>query len=154
MNFKKNDINYNRDKSEVTIESASSEFVTVFCIHRKKLKEDELFIKGNPLTSILFYGIERLNQHLSNEEYNVNAREKVLSGYTSTLYFQSLSGRHVAEHELHPYLLPNVIINRCNQDWRANHFYKYRIHVSMYNYSLVFLFGCCLPNWVNNSQTE
>lgn len=93
---------------------------------KKKLKEDELAIKAaidKQFTNMPFYGIERMTQYLRNEGFNVN--EKRVRKYYRDLCINAIFPKpkcttRNSEHELYPYLLRNMIINRCNQVWSTD----------------------------------
>lgn len=93
---------------------------------KKKLRVDELDIKeaiDKQFTKMPYYGIERMTQHLRNEGFIVN--EKRVRRYYRDLCINAIYPKpkittRNAEHELYPYLLRNMTIDRCNQVWSTD----------------------------------
>ena len=93
---------------------------------KKKLKVDELDIKEaivKQFTKMPYYGIERMTRHLRNEGFTVN--EKRVRRYyrdlcINAIYLKPKITTRNAEHELYPYLLRNMTIDRCNQVWSTD----------------------------------
>ena len=98
----------------------------LYYIPKKKLKSDELEIKeaiDKQFTKMPYYGIERMTQHLRNEGFTVNekrVRRYYLDLRINAIYPKPKSTRHNSEHELYPYLLRNMIIDRRNQVWSTD----------------------------------
>ncbi len=67
-----------------------------------------------------FYGILKMTGYLRKRGYCVNhkrtARLMGLMGIQSVSPKPSLSGKH-PDHKIYPYLLRDMVVNRCNQVW-------------------------------------
>ena len=93
---------------------------------KKSIKDDELDIKeaiDKQFTSMPYYGIVRMTQHLRNKGFTVN--EKRVRRYyrdlcISAIYPKPKYTTRNAEHELYPYLLRNMNIERNNQVWSTD----------------------------------
>lgn len=90
------------------------------------LKPDELSIKeciDKQFTKMPYYGIRRMTMHLKNEGFLVN--EKRVRRYYSDLcicaiYPKPKGTLRNREHEIFPYLLRNLPIERKNQVWSTD----------------------------------
>lgn len=90
------------------------------------VRSDELAIKSEidrTYTSMPFYGVARMTQHLNNKAFNVG--EKRVRRYfkemcISAIYPKPRTTTANKEHRIYPYLLRGLKVDRVNQVWSTD----------------------------------
>ena len=108
-------------------------------------------------TETPFYGVLKMTQHLRTQGHQVNpkrVRRLLRTMGLEAVYPKPKLSQANPEHQIYPYLLRNVAIERCNQVWSTDITYTRMKHGFVYLMAIIDWYSRYVLNWALSTTLE